>query len=207
MIIGQFVSVITIKTGKSCSEKQYLAGQFVFIDSQFSSILLDSLSLVLNTMNENEQVITRFYSAFQKLDYKTMQDCYADRVIFFDPVFEDLVDEEVKLMWEMLCKRATDLSIQFDNVQADDEYGTCNWLASYTFTKTKRKVVNKIKAHMRIQDGKIIEHSDQFKLSNWCKQALGLPGILFGRMAWFQKKVRRAAQQNLYDFIIAKQTR
>jgi ketosteroid isomerase-like protein len=158
----------------------------------------------LNTMNENEQVINRFYSAFKKLDYKTMQDCYADKVIFFDPVFEDLVDEEVKLMWEMLCKRATDLSIEFDNVQADGEYGTCNWLASYTFTKTKRKVVNKIKAHMRFHGGKIIEHSDQFKLSNWCKQALGLPGILFGRMAWFQKKVRRAAQQNLYDFIIAR---
>jgi len=156
-------------------------------------------------MNTNEQLMTKFYSAFQRRDYKTMQDCYADKVIFFDMVFEDLVDEEVKFMWEMLCKRATDLSIEFSNVQADEEYGTCNWVASYTFTKTKRKVVNRIKAHMRFRDGQIIEHSDQFKLSNWCKQALGLPGILFGSMAWFQKKVRRSAQQNLYDYIVAKQ--
>lgn len=134
-----------------------------------------------------------------------MQDCYADKVIFYDLVFEDLVDEEVKFMWEMLCKRATDLSIEFNNVHADEEYGTCDWVASYTFTKTKRKVVNRIKAHMRFRDGRIIEHSDQFKLSNWCKQALGLPGLLFGSMAWFQKKVRRSAQQNLYDYIEAKQ--
>src|SRR5215470_16887300 len=105
-------------------------------------------------MNVNEQAITTFYSAFQNRDYQTMQKCYADKVIFFDPVFEDLVDDEVRLMWEMLCKRATDLSIQFGNVRADEEYGTCDWVATYTFTKTKRKVVNKVKAHIRSQNGK-----------------------------------------------------
>lgn len=156
-------------------------------------------------MNANEELITRFYSAFQRKDYSTMQNCYGDKVIFYDPVFEDLVDDEVKLMWEMLCKRAVDLSIEFSNAQADDEYGTCDWKASYIFTKTGRKVINNIKAHMRFRDGKIIEHSDQFKLSSWCRQALGLPGILFGRMNWFQRKVRRSAQQNLYDYIVAKQ--
>jgi hypothetical protein len=105
----------------------------------------------------------------------------------------------------MLCKRAADLSIEFNNVRADEEYGTCDWKASYTFTKTGRKVVNNIRAHMRFKDGKIIEHSDQFKLSNWCRQALGLPGFLFGNMNWFQQKVRRSAQQNLYDYIVTQQ--
>jgi len=74
-------------------------------------------------MNDNEKTITRFYSAFQKRDYGAMQDCYADHVVFYDPVFEDLVDDEVKLMWEMLCKRAADLSIDFRNVQADVNAG------------------------------------------------------------------------------------
>lgn len=157
-------------------------------------------------MSQNEEVMTRFYSAFQKLDYRTMQDCYADKVIFFDPVFEDLVDDEVKLMWEMLCKRAADLVITFSNIHADDEYGTCIWVASYTFTKTKRRIVNKVKAHMRFQNGKIIEHSDEFKLSNWCRQAFGLKGLLLGKTAWLQNKVRKLAQQNLYDYIVAHQT-
>ena len=132
-----------------------------------------------------------------------MQHCYGNKVIFYDPVFEDLVDDEVKLMWEMLCKRAADLSIDFNNVQADDEYGTCDWKAGYTFAKTGRKVINNIRAHMRFKDGKIVEHTDQFKLSSWCKQALGWPGALFGKMNWFQRKVRRSAQQNLYDYIVA----
>jgi ketosteroid isomerase-like protein len=155
-------------------------------------------------MNANEELMTRFYTAFQKRDYKTMQECYDENVVFYDPVFEDLVDDEVKCMWEMLCKRVTDLSIEFSNPQSEDEYGTCDWVATYTFTKTNRKVVNKVKAHMRFKDGKIIEHSDQFKLSSWCKQAFGLSGLLFGTMHWFQKKIRKNAQQNLYDFIIAK---
>ena len=66
-------------------------------------------------MNANVESMTRFYSAFQRKDYQAMQNCYADKVIFYDPVFEDLVDDEVKLMWEMLCKRATDFSIEFKN--------------------------------------------------------------------------------------------
>jgi hypothetical protein len=156
-------------------------------------------------MNVNEQVMTAFYSAFQKRDYRTMQSCYADKTIFFDPVFEDLVDDEVRLMWEMLCKRANDLSIQFGNVHVDEEYGTCDWIATYTFTKTKRRIVNKVKAHMRFQDGKIIEHSDQFRLSEWCKQAFGLKGALLGRTGWFQNKVRKLAQQSLYDYIVGHQ--
>lgn len=156
-------------------------------------------------MNVNEATITKFYSAFQRLDYTTMKDCYADRVIFYDPVFEDLVDDEVKFMWEMLCKRATDLLIEFSNPQADEEYGTCDWKATYTFRKTKRKVTNNIKAHMRFRNGKIIEHSDQFKLANWCRQAFGFRGLLLGQTSWFQKKVRKTAQQNLYDYILAKQ--
>ena len=156
-------------------------------------------------MNTNEELMARFYSAFQKKDYQVMQECYADKVIFYDPVFEDLVDDEVKLMWEMLCQRAGDLTIEFNNVHADEEYGTCDWKARYTFTKTRRKVVNNIRAHMRFKNGKIIEHTDQFKLSLWCRQALGLPGGLFGNMGWFQRKVRRSAQQNLYDYIVAQQ--
>jgi len=135
-----------------------------------------------------------------------MQACYDENVIFYDPVFEDLVDNEVRLMWEMLCQRADDLSIEFKDVEADEEFGTCYWTASYTFTKTSRRVINRVKAHMRFKDGKIIEHSDQFKLSNWCKQAFGLSGLLFGQMAWFQKKIKRSAQQTLYDYIVAKQS-
>ncbi len=38
-------------------------------------------------MNINEEVMQKFYSAFAKLDYSVMQDCYTDDAVFNDPVF------------------------------------------------------------------------------------------------------------------------
>ncbi|MBM3414849.1 MAG: nuclear transport factor 2 family protein [Bacteroidetes bacterium] len=153
-------------------------------------------------MHPNEAVITRFYSAFQQRDAATMNACYSDDIIFSDPAFGLLKGDEVKAMWEMLCKNAKDFSLTFSNIQLpDEEYATCNWTATYTFSKTGRKVVNNIKAFMKLKDGQIIEHSDAFKLSKWAAQALGWKGALFGWMGWFQRKVQKMARKNLEKFM------
>jgi ketosteroid isomerase-like protein len=158
-------------------------------------------------MQTNAEIIARFYTAFQKLDYQTMNTCYSEDIIFSDPAFGQLHGEEVKAMWEMLCKRAKDFSLSFSNIQLlDEEYATCNWTASYIFSATGNKVVNNIKAYMRLKDGKIIEHSDAFKLGKWAAQALGWKGVLFGWMGWFQRKVQKKARKNLADFINQKTT-
>ena len=155
-------------------------------------------------MNVNQQLITRFYTAFQQLDYKTMQDCYQDDAVFFDPVFQDLNAYEVRNMWEMLCRRSKDLSVQFSEVEADDEYGTCRWVARYSFSKSGKKVVNRTKAHFRFHEGKIIEHSDDFDLWKWSRQALGISGWLFGWTAFFQKRIRASAQNKLLAYLNSK---
>ena len=112
-------------------------------------------------MNNNTQLIENFYTAFQQLDYTTMNSCYSDDIVFFDPVFGLLRGEEVKYMWEMLCKNGSNFSLTYGNIIAlDEEYSTCDWVATYTFSKTGKTIVNKIKANMRFADGKIIEHSD-----------------------------------------------
>ena len=156
-------------------------------------------------MPTNDEIITRFYSAFQKLDYKTMNDCYGDDIIFNDPVFGILEGDEAKYMWEMLCRNAKDFSLTFSNIQLlDDEYATCNWTASYTFSKTGNKVVNHIKSFMKLKDGKIIEHSDAFRLSKWIGQALGWKGVLFGWLNFMKRKVQKNARANLEKFIASK---
>jgi len=150
----------------------------------------------------NEEIIQRFYTAFQKLDYKTMQDCYSHDIIFNDPVFGVLQGDEARAMWEMLCKQAKNFSLTFSDIRfLDEEYATCNWTATYTFSKTGRPVVNNVKAHMRIQDNKITEHTDQFNLYKWCKQALGVSGILLGWSSLLQNKIRKQARRNLQKFI------
>lgn len=158
-------------------------------------------------MQSNVQVITRFYTAFQQLDYQTMSSCYSDDIVFNDPAFGLLRGDEAKAMWEMLCKNARDFSLTFSNIQElDEEYATCNWVATYTFSKTGRKVVNNIKAFMKLKDGKIIEHSDAFKLSKWAAQALGFKGMLLGWTGFMKRKIQQNARKNLIKYIESRES-
>ena len=153
-------------------------------------------------MSTNKQTIEKFYTAFQQLDYKTMQQCYSDDIVFSDPVFMVLNGEEARSMWEMLCRNARDFSLTYSDIELiDEEYATCKWTASYTFSKTGNKVVNHIKAFMRFKDGKIIEHSDGFRLSTWAAQALGLKGVLLGWTGFMKRAVQRNARKNLMKFM------
>lgn len=155
-------------------------------------------------MGTPAELITRFYSSFQKLDAAGMNACYDDQVVFFDPVFELLQANEAKAMWRMLCKNAKDFSLTFGNIQdLGDDYYTCDWVATYTFSGTGKRVVNNVKAHMKIEGGKIIEHSDGFSLHKWSAQALGFSGTLLGWNSFYQRKIKNTAKRNLLQFIQA----
>src|SRR5687768_18473877 len=149
-----------------------------------------------------KEVIENFYTAFGRLDHRTMNACYSEDIVFSDPVFLVLKGDEVRYMWEMLCTNAKDFSLTYSNIEVlDDEYATCNWTATYTFSKTGRKVVNKIKAFMRFREGKIIEHSDAFRLSSWIAQAIGWKGVIFGWTGFMKRAVQRNARKSLLNFI------
>lgn len=153
-------------------------------------------------MSTNADIISRFYTAFSKLDAAGMNSCYSDDIVFSDPVFGLLHGDEARSMWEMLCRNAKDFSLTFSDIQLlDEEYATCNWVATYTFSQTGNKVVNHIKAFMKLKDGKIIEHSDAFRLSKWASQALGWKGVMFGWMGWVKRKIQLNARKNLVAFI------
>ncbi|HMO61869.1 MAG TPA: nuclear transport factor 2 family protein [Ferruginibacter sp.] len=152
----------------------------------------------------NEALVHQFYAAFQQLDYTTMNSCYSDDIVFYDPVFELLRGDEARYMWQMLCSNAKDFSLSFGNIVAlDDEYCTCDWQATYTFSVTGRRVVNHIRANMRFANGKIIEHSDAFSVHRWSSQALGFSGWLLGWNSFFQRKIKNKAKRNLLRFIQA----
>ncbi len=149
-------------------------------------------------MPTNEDLINTFYTAFSKLDYATMNSCYSNDIVFNDPTFGLLKANEVRSMWQMLCSNAKDFSLTYGNIiQLDEEYSTCDWVATYNFSKTGRQVVNKIRANMKFTDGKIIEHSDAFSLHKWSAQALGFSGWLLGWNKLFQRKIQNGARKNL----------
>jgi len=152
-------------------------------------------------MNENEQLIRNFYSAFQNKDYKTMQESYADNAVFSDPVFKNITSEQVKSMWEMFCLNGKDLTIEISQVSASEFKAQAKWKASYIFSATGRKVVNHVKANFVLENGKILSHTDHSNFYKWTCQALGLKGILLGWTPIVKNKIRIAASRNLDLFM------
>ncbi|MEO7802414.1 MAG: nuclear transport factor 2 family protein [Ginsengibacter sp.] len=152
-------------------------------------------------MNNIGNVTDKFYTAFSILDYKAMNSCYSADAVFSDPVFGILQGEEIKRMWEMLCKNARDFEVLFEHVKTDGEYVTYRWTAKYTFSKTGRKVVNNVTAYILVQNNLIVEHTDEFDFYKWSRQALGLPGLLFGWSSVIKNKVRKNAKKNLEVFM------
>lgn len=149
----------------------------------------------------NQQLIQTFYTAFAKKDYNTMKSCYADTAIFNDAVFKNLNSTQAKAMWEMLCKRGKDLQLEYGNVIATENGGSAYWQATYTFSATKRKVINNISAEFEIENGKIVKHTDSFSFYTWAKQAFGFTGILLGGTSFFKNKVQKGAMENLSVFM------
>ncbi len=149
----------------------------------------------------NAELVTRFYESFAKHDAEGMVACYADDVLFSDPVFPELRGDRAKGMWRMLCGRAKDLVIRFSDVTADDAKGGARWEADYTFAATGRKVKNVITASFVFRDGLIAEHHDVFGLWRWTRMALGPAGVLLGWSPIVQGKVRRQAGSALDAFL------
>lgn len=153
-------------------------------------------------MADHNQLINKFYTAFAKLDAEEMASCYHDEIIFSDPAFGELKSDRAKAMWKMLIERSEGkLEIRFSNIRSDDRHGSANWEASYVFSRTKRKVLNKIRADFEFKDGKIVKHTDHFDLWKWARQALGLAGLLMGFTAYFQKKIQAKAKESLEQYI------
>lgn len=156
-------------------------------------------------MSDNKAIIEKFYTSFQQLDAEAMNSCYSSDIIFSDPVFMILKGDEVRTMWEMLCRNAKNFSLTFSDIELlDEEYATCRWQAKYTFSKTGREVTNNVKAFIRIVDGKITEHSDAFRLSTWIGQALGWKGLIFGWTGFVKKKVQDSARASLIKYMHSK---
>jgi ketosteroid isomerase-like protein len=146
-------------------------------------------------------LITKFYTAFQRRDAEGMVACYAPDVRFSDPVFPVLRGAEAGAMWRMLCERGKDLRIDFRDVRTNGIFGSAHWEARYTFSASGRRVHNVIEAEFTFVDGLIATHLDTFDLYGWSQQALGVKGLLLGWTPLVQGGIRRQARKALDRFL------
>lgn len=151
---------------------------------------------------DNKALIERFYSAFKIKDYTTMAECYHPDVYFRDEAFE-LNGKEVAAMWNMLCKRGKDMTLEYSVTEKDGAI-SAHWEPKYSFSQTGRFVHNIVDAEFEFKDGLIIRHIDRFNFWRWSRQALGAPGLILGWTPFLKKKVSRMAMINLRKFMESK---
>lgn len=152
-------------------------------------------------MTEQAELIEKFYQSFQKKDAIGMADCYADDVVFSDPVFPELKGKRARAMWRMLCEKAHEIEITYRDIVVEGNRGSVIWEARYPFSQTGRTVHNVIRADFEFRNGRIIRHRDDFSFYRWSRQALGPVGWLLGWTPFLLSKVRRSAAASLTRYL------
>lgn len=149
-----------------------------------------------------KETIEEFYTAFAATDSEGMIACYHKDIHFEDPAFGVLKGEHAGNMWRMLCASQKDkeFTVTFSDITYQDGKGSAHWEAQYHFSKTGRKVHNKIDATFEFKDGKISKHIDTFNLHRWASQAMGFKGMLLGGTSFFKKKLHTQTQKALHLF-------
>lgn len=149
---------------------------------------------------KHREMITLFYEAFARRDADAMVFQYAENIQFSDPVFPNLVGEQAKNMWRMLCGKSKDLKVVVRDIVTTEKNGTATWEAWYTFGDTGRKVHNRVSAEFEFENGKILRHTDNFSFWKWSIQSLGPVGFLLGWSPMLLNKVRQNAKKSLLSF-------
>lgn len=146
----------------------------------------------------NQELIDAFYSAFSRFNAAEMIDCYHPDIRFEDPVFGVLEGDDARNMWRMLVRPG--IIVTHNNVVAEGNTGSADWMATYAFGTTGKKVVNNVSAVFEFKDGKIFRHTDHFSMRKWARQALGFKGFLLGGTSFLTNKIRQQALEKLTNF-------
>lgn len=115
-------------------------------------------------------VVSQFYEAFARKDVEAMGKLYAPNVKFKDALFQFGDAASTTKMWRKLFSLDPNAKLQFklDSVQGDVVKG--HWVGDYTVSG--RPVHNETPTTLRVVDGKIVEHHDDWSWDRWAPQAL-----------------------------------
>lgn len=146
----------------------------------------------------NKKTVDDFYKAFARKDGAAMTAAYAPGATFSDKVFPNLKGSEPGAMWRMLCK-SDELRILHEIVKAEGDTVTARWIANYKFLGND--IENHVTATIKLKDGKIVAHKDDFDMKKWLAQAYGFAARLPFAEHVLGGITRHVAGNRLRDFI------
>jgi ketosteroid isomerase-like protein len=152
----------------------------------------------------NRALLAQFYDSFARGDAVGMNACYSPDIAFSDPVFGPLRGDRARAMWTMLCGGLVDFKLTYEIGDVDDAGGHVDWIATYTYSATKRRVRNEVRGTYAFADGLIAKHDDVFDLWKWAAQALGPSGALLGWTPFVRAKIAKMASSRLDAYVASR---
>ena len=151
-----------------------------------------------------EETARKFFSSYQNHDFRSMQSCLDENVHFSDFAF-DIKGHRVFAMWHLFCSETdrrppVDVPL-FEIIDASGDFLRARYRVSYLFGESKRMVDYEIEAHLRLNNDRIIEHTDISDIKKWASMAFPGPTYLIAHTAPFRKRVRKQAMDRLNDFM------
>jgi hypothetical protein len=135
-------------------------------------------------MHENHALLNKLFTALDKHDHEAMASCYHEDAHFRDIAFDLQDRKQIHSMWAMTCE--TDISVQFEILEANDHTGRVKLVDTYTFRASKappRRVRNAIDSSFVFENGLILRQDDDCDPKAWARSALGgIAGFIGGRI-------------------------
>ena len=151
----------------------------------------------------NALLIERLFAALHRHDHDVMAECYDGDATFHDIAFHLRTKRRIHDMWRMICEGESNITVNVEDIDANEQEGTATIVDSYEFGRTVdqpgKPVVNRIKSRFVFQDGRIAKHVDACDARAWAAMAIG------GRVGWIAGRSRllRSVKANwmLYQFV------
>ncbi len=159
------------------------------------------LSVIFNlqiiNMQDHLKLIDSFFKAFSERDFNTMKSLTKSSIVYYDPLYGYLNDEDVFLMWESRYSKNGFTLIYQDIKDEGDGYFTLKIDVTYFRKKMNRQ---QMKAYFKIENGFIAEYSHGFSVHQLCKQEYGLFGNLLGWNRLIQQRIKNDARRELLAY-------
>jgi limonene-1,2-epoxide hydrolase len=127
------------------------------------------------------EVVGQFYAAFERKDVDAMEKLYAPRLRFQDAIFSFDSAAGATHMWRKLFQVDPNAKLKFTLDSAEGSTVKGHWVADYHVGG--RPVHNEVSTTMKVEGGRILEHTDDFSWKKWAPQAFPagriftLPGL------------------------------
>ena len=159
------------------------------------------LSIIFNlqfiNMHDHSKLIDSFFKAFSERDFNTMKSLAKSSIVYYDPLYGYLNEEDVFLMWESRYSQK-DFTLNYRDIKDEgDGYFTLKIEVDYVH---KKIIHQEMKAYFKIENGFIAEYSHGFSVHQLCKQEYGLIGNLLGWNRLIQQRIKNDARRELLAY-------